>query len=1221
MRKTISLLIAFYLFATAAFADEPAQYVSGDLKDRIISAGCGFGKVSLDAAVKPPHKPARKLISGGKTYAHGIGMHAPGQIVVDLSGEFALFEAEVGLQEGNDGSVVFQVFVDDEKKYDSGTVKQADGLKKVSVPVRDASELRLVVTDAGDGITCDAANWIGARLTPDPQGRKRARIARVDVAPFATVVTSDPNRMEGTKAKRVQEFPAEDISFTTDLVPQDGLYTIPVEDGNGCIGLEWLEFRYIREAGIEFADADYRPENTDFQYWVGTSSWQGSWKSAAAKPQKCDGVWTWRLTFTECQKATDKVRWVFRDVKKALPKVKKLTARTKSLYRTAEIRIEADDSLGKDPVTIDIYNGEAVTYNGEAVGRDDPYHVDWNPAEPLTLTIRYAKTNRCKTDQTTLRFKANGTQFATAVEPVAENGAMYVPKAGVLVSDATKNISLDAYKKELAGNKRILDQIRKMPEQTFEKAMEMVHCDIQDRGPTMLSLANDERKFVVYRHGPVGFNLREKPSAVFDGNTYRYNRSWPYQLHVVFGDDHYEKLTRHLEDDTMPIPVTTVDEEGVKYSIRPFVAPVEDAPAAGRPGWHRERCVCVAEYTVENTTDKPAEAIMIFKVLRDSSLAKHKYPFLKKKKLMPLDDLKSVDGGVVAEEKGRLLTFIDTDAVSPLEIVADGEKVIATGVLKPGQKAKVFGYIPGWKVKPADYAQFKGTAADYAKKTKDYWNGLLADSAQIDLPSKLLTDIIRASQVHIMLAAGNEQDGDRIDAWTSSDRYGALESEAHPVIRGMDMMGHQDFARDALEFFIARYNDAGYLTTGYTMMGSGWHLWTMAEYVERSANMEWFKKNAPEFARLCNWIAAQTDKTKRTNTLGEKEPNWGVAPPGVFADWGRYTNTTFQEAQYCAGLRETARLLGEIDHADAKRLADAAAEYRDSIERAYKWTAARTPVVSQSNGTWAPAFPPLLFIFGEVGGFFPGEDGSRAWCKNAMAHQLYVNKIFDPNADEVEDMLDNMESLEFLRSGLAEPDYNEETNHKLWFHLGGFNKCQPYYRRSVELYGLRDDVKPFIRGYFNTIPSLISRENLSFWEHFHNHGGWNKTHETGWFLCQTRIMLVQERGDELRLAPFVTRNWLKDGMKVRAEQLPTTFGEVGYVIESAANQGVIEATITPPTRTPPKQITLRLPHPEEKRMKQVTVNGKPHTNFDPQKETVTVVPKGEKIDIRVQYTE
>ena len=116
----------------------------------------------------------------------------------------------------------------------------------------------------------------------------------------------------------------------------------------------------------------------------------------------------------------------------------------------------------------------------------------------------------------------------------------------------------------------------------------------------------------------------------------------------------------------------------------------------------------------------------------------------------------------------------------------------------------------------------------------------------------------------------------------------------------------------------------------------------------------------------------------------------------------------------------------------------------------------RTPVAPLGDGTFVPAQPPILFIFGEVGGFFPGEDGSRAWCKNAAAHHLMVNRLLDPNSEETSWMLDMMEGIEFLRTALGEPEYDSETNHRLWFDLGGFNKCQPYYRRSVELSKLYD---------------------------------------------------------------------------------------------------------------------------------------------------------------------
>ena len=132
-------------------------------------------------------------------------------------------------------------------------------------------------------------------------------------------------------------------------------------------------------------------------------------------------------------------------------------------------------------------------------------------------------------------------------------------------------------------------------------------------------------------------------------------------------------------------------------------------------------------------------------------------------------------------------------------------------------------------------------------------------------------------------------------------------------------------------------------------------------------------------------------------------------------------------------------------------------------------------------------------------------------------------------------------------------------------------------------------------------------------------GGWNKTHETGWFLTQTRIMLMQERGDELWMAPFVTRNWLKDGMTVRCQNMPTNFGRAGYLIKSAVDSGTMEVVVDPPTVDPPSKIVLRLRHPEEKPIQSVTVDGKPHTDFDPKAETISLKSGSKQMVVRVKY--
>jgi len=118
----------------------------------------------------------------------------------------------------------------------------------------------------------------------------------------------------------------------------------------------------------------------------------------------------------------------------------------------------------------------------------------------------------------------------------------------------------------------------------------------------------------------------------------------------------------------------------------------------------------------------------------------------------------------------------------------------------------------------------------------------------------------------------------------------------------------------------------------------------------------------------------------------------------------------------------------------------------------------------------------------------------------------------------------------------------------------------------------------------------------------------------------TRTMLVQERGNELWLAPFVTNSWLKDGMTVAVRNAPTHFGPVSYRVQSSAAAGAIEAVIEPPRDNQPSRLVLRLRHPEGKPIRNVTVNGRRHRDFDPLREAITLLPSAEgKITVRAAY--
>jgi hypothetical protein len=61
------------------------------------------------------------------------------------------------------GSVVFRVLADDRLLFDSGVMRNRQ-TAAVDIPLAGVRQLRLVVTDAGDGYFSDSADWAAARV-------------------------------------------------------------------------------------------------------------------------------------------------------------------------------------------------------------------------------------------------------------------------------------------------------------------------------------------------------------------------------------------------------------------------------------------------------------------------------------------------------------------------------------------------------------------------------------------------------------------------------------------------------------------------------------------------------------------------------------------------------------------------------------------------------------------------------------------------------------------------------------------------------------------------------------------------------------------------------------------------------------------------------------------------------------------------------------------------
>ncbi|MEV4612783.1 NPCBM/NEW2 domain-containing protein [Kitasatospora sp. NPDC049258] len=102
----------------------------------------------------------------GAAYSRGLGAHAGSEITYHLGGGCKNLTVDVGVDDetyGN-GSVVFQIWKDATKVADSGTVTGRDAVKRLGADLTGATTLRLVVTDAGDGMSYDHADWADPKL-------------------------------------------------------------------------------------------------------------------------------------------------------------------------------------------------------------------------------------------------------------------------------------------------------------------------------------------------------------------------------------------------------------------------------------------------------------------------------------------------------------------------------------------------------------------------------------------------------------------------------------------------------------------------------------------------------------------------------------------------------------------------------------------------------------------------------------------------------------------------------------------------------------------------------------------------------------------------------------------------------------------------------------------------------------------------------------------------
>ena len=141
-------------------------------------------------------------------------------------------------------------------------------------------------------------------------------------------------------------------------------------------------------------------------------------------------------------------------------------------------------------------------------------------------------------------------------------------------------------------------------------------------------------------------------------------------------------------------------------------------------------------------------------------------------------------------------------------------------------------------------------------------------AAQIDLPEKRITEMIRAGLLHLDLVTyGREPEGTLVP---TIGVYTAIGSESSPIIQFMDSMGWHDEARRALTYFLDKQHDDGFMQNfGGYMLETGAALWSMGEHYRYTRDDEWVKQIEPKLLKACDFMLKWRQRNMRDDLRGK----------------------------------------------------------------------------------------------------------------------------------------------------------------------------------------------------------------------------------------------------------------------------------------------------------------------------------------------------------------
>jgi alpha-galactosidase len=156
----------------------------------------GWGEPHANRSVE--RKP---LTIAGRKFESGIGTHAESTFPVELDAKALTLSGWVGVDDETEGkgSVVFRVEGDGKELWNSGILRANEAAKEMKVDVAGVKSLLLHVTDAGDGLDYDHADWADLKVDMK-EGKPHVPQPPAEEAVILTPTESASPRINSTKS-------------------------------------------------------------------------------------------------------------------------------------------------------------------------------------------------------------------------------------------------------------------------------------------------------------------------------------------------------------------------------------------------------------------------------------------------------------------------------------------------------------------------------------------------------------------------------------------------------------------------------------------------------------------------------------------------------------------------------------------------------------------------------------------------------------------------------------------------------------------------------------------------------------------------------------------------------------------------------------------------------------------------------------------------------------